>query len=73
MSARSLARSLVRRTARPRPSLWSRLIALVSLHASRRRLAALDDHALRDIGLTRAQAEAEAARPVWDAPERWRR
>jgi uncharacterized protein YjiS (DUF1127 family) len=67
------ARSLAHHSARPRPSLWSRLTALLSLHTSRRRLAALDDHALRDIGLTRDQAAAESARPVWDAPERWRR
>jgi uncharacterized protein YjiS (DUF1127 family) len=39
---------------------------------SRRALVRLDDHLLRDIGLTRAQAEAEALRPVWDAPLHWR-
>lgn len=31
----------------------------------RRRLAELDDHMLRDIGLTRAEAEQAAARPFW--------
>jgi uncharacterized protein YjiS (DUF1127 family) len=30
-------------------------------------LAALDDHMLRDIGLTRADAEAEAAKAFWRA------
>lgn len=33
----------------------------------RRRLVDLDDHMLRDIGLTRAQAEEAAARPFWRA------
>jgi uncharacterized protein YjiS (DUF1127 family) len=33
----------------------------------RRALAALDDRLLRDIGITRAQAQREAARPFWSA------
>ena len=37
----------------------------------RKRLATLDDAALCDMGLTRAQAEAEAARPLWNAPDQW--
>jgi uncharacterized protein YjiS (DUF1127 family) len=31
----------------------------------RRALAELDDHLLRDIGLTRHQARVEALRPLW--------
>lgn len=31
----------------------------------RRRLAELDDHLLRDIGLTRAEAAHAASRPFW--------
>jgi uncharacterized protein YjiS (DUF1127 family) len=42
------------------------------LTQSRKALRKLDDHLLRDIGLTRAEAEAEASRPVWDAPLHWR-
>jgi uncharacterized protein YjiS (DUF1127 family) len=34
-----------------------------------RRLMDLDDHLLRDIGLTREQAEREARRPFWRLPE----
>ena len=34
--------------------------------AERRRLAELDDAALRDIGLTRDDVIAEAGRPFWD-------
>jgi uncharacterized protein YjiS (DUF1127 family) len=32
---------------------------------SRRVLATLDDHQLRDIGVTRAQARLESAKPFW--------
>ncbi len=58
-----------------RPSLLpllDRFLAQVALRRSRRRLTTLDDHILRDIGLTRAQAQAEADRPIWDAPAHWR-
>lgn len=48
------------------------LMSYFDLYRQRRALAALDDHQLRDLGLTRAQAEAEAARPLWDAPAHWR-
>jgi uncharacterized protein YjiS (DUF1127 family) len=33
----------------------------------RRQLLRLDDHVLRDIGITRLQAEAEASKPFWRA------
>jgi uncharacterized protein YjiS (DUF1127 family) len=33
----------------------------------RQQLVLLDDHALRDIGITRLQAEAEANKPFWRA------
>jgi uncharacterized protein YjiS (DUF1127 family) len=33
----------------------------------RRELARFDDHLLRDIGVTRAEALAEAAKPFWRA------
>jgi uncharacterized protein YjiS (DUF1127 family) len=33
--------------------------------AQRRALAELDDERLRDIGRTRAEAQAEAAKPFW--------
>ena len=52
--------------------LPARLLAAEALARSRRRLGHLDDHILRDIGLTRAEAEAEAARPLWDPPSHWR-
>ncbi len=47
------------------------LLSLISLARQRRALSKLDDAALEDIGITRAEAEAEAARPIWDAPQNW--
>jgi uncharacterized protein YjiS (DUF1127 family) len=49
-------------------AFWNRS----ALARQRARLGQLDDHMLRDIGLTRGQAETEAARPAWDAPDHWR-
>ena len=75
MSSRRLARPTVSRL------LWlttllarvpARLIYISALARSRRSLSRLDDHLLRDIGLTRAQALAEAERGIWDAPSHWR-
>lgn len=51
----------------------SRLRAALALRRSRHRLAALDAHLLRDIGLTRDAALREAARSNWDAPAHWLR
>ena len=39
----------------------------------RQRLAQLDDTRLCDLGLTRHEAETEAARPIWDIPAAPRR
>lgn len=58
--------------ARPtKPSLFARLIKARDLSRQRAALRDLDDRALDDLGLTRSQAEAEARRPVWDAPSSW--
>jgi uncharacterized protein YjiS (DUF1127 family) len=47
------------RRALQRLALWLRR------HQTRRVLHELDTHMLRDIGLTRRQAEREAAKPFW--------
>ena len=48
----------------------SRVVLLLlywqDLARQRRALAALDDHMLKDIGLSRADARQEADRPFWD-------
>lgn len=58
---------------RPVPARPSALVRLVTLlqdwheHArSRRLLRSLDDRLLRDVGLSRADAEREGLRPFWD-------
>lgn len=61
------------RLARLSGRLFARLLDAEALARSRRRLAHLDDHILRDIGLTRAEAEAEAEKPAWGAPLHWKR
>jgi len=44
--------------------LW--LVIALERQRTRRALASLSDEQLRDIGLTRAEARAESARPFWD-------
>ena len=51
--------------------LLTRMQAALALRAQRRALLVLDAHLLADVGLTRSEALAEAARPVWDAPQVW--
>ncbi|PZQ52279.1 MAG: hypothetical protein DI556_01050 [Rhodovulum sulfidophilum] len=64
------ARSLDQRAARqtwPRLSvrgILDRLIALDALYRQRRTLESLDDRMLRDIGVTRADVDAEIKRPL---------
>ena len=62
-----------------RPSILSSLLGALphlrvapAVAASRARLADMDDAMLADIGLSRGQARAEAARPIWDVPANWR-
>ncbi len=50
----------------PERSLWSLFCAYYTRARDRRHLAELDDHALRDIGLTRDQI----GRPFWEPFER---
>lgn len=55
----------------PRTSLAARLTLVLSQALTRRRdrmlLARLDDHLLRDIGLTPEDARTEAAKSFWQA------
>lgn len=52
--------------------LAGRLLDMVALHRQRHSLALLDDAMLRDIGLTREEANTEATRPLWDVPRHWK-
>lgn len=46
---------------------------LIGVWRQRQQLRRLPEHLRRDIGLSRAQIVDELARPVWDAPQTWRR
>ena len=56
-----------------RADVMAKVQLALTARRQRRRLASLDDAALADIGLTRSEAHAEAARPLWDVPGAWRR
>ena len=51
----------------PTLSIWKRVRAAWLRHRSSQRIAELDGHLLKDIGVTFAEAEAEANKPVWRA------
>jgi len=53
------------RATRP-AAAWRRLGLLFRTMRTRRQLARLDERALKDIGLNRAQALEEASRMPWD-------
>lgn len=74
MKAAAMFRTLATSTARTarRLPLLHRLAQVQALLRQRRSLAHLDDHLLRDIGLTPEQARHEATRPLWDVPAHWR-
>ena len=48
------------------PRRWPRVIgAWIERHRQRRALAELDDRLLKDIGITRPEADREIAKPFW--------
>lgn len=47
------------------------LMLVLSTWHQRKTLSLLDDHMLRDIGITRDEAEKEAAQSLWDVPRHW--
>lgn len=47
--------------------LRTRVSRWVEISKQRRALAGMSDRQLKDIGLTRFEAEQEAARPFWDS------
>ena len=73
MTQLSHAARLTLNAVRPRGPTLSGLVQAYAAWQQRKRLATLDDATLRDIGLTREQAQAEATRPVWNAPAQWLR
>lgn len=55
---------------RNRPSLIARIALWYDVARERRRLLALDDRMLADMGLTPEEASEEAGRPFWDTERR---
>ncbi len=49
----------------PPMSSWARLRSAWRRYRTRQRIAELDSHMLKDIGVSFAEAEAEANKPFW--------
>jgi uncharacterized protein YjiS (DUF1127 family) len=58
--------------ARRHQGLFRRMLIMAALRRQRQALAQMDAHRLRDLGISHADARAEAARPIWDLPPGWR-
>lgn len=52
-------------------SLLTWVATIVETRRERIALSQLDANRLDDLGLTRAQADREANRPIWDVPSHW--
>jgi uncharacterized protein YjiS (DUF1127 family) len=51
--------------------MLSRFVQARAVARQRKALADLDDTLLKDIGVTRSEAEQESMRPAWDVPKHW--
>ena len=56
-------------TAASGASFFNLFAQAVAVRRQRKALCRLDDHLLQDLGVTRAEVEAEAARSFWDFPK----
>jgi uncharacterized protein YjiS (DUF1127 family) len=66
-------RAGLRRVVRLLEKVWKTILRWHEVRRQRRALLALSDQLLKDIGISRADATREAARPFWDAEvESWR-
>ncbi|WP_411644487.1 DUF1127 domain-containing protein [Loktanella agnita] len=54
-------------------SLLTKLRMILATVHQRRSLREMEDHLLRDIGISYAEAQKEAQKPLWDVPDTWRR
>jgi uncharacterized protein YjiS (DUF1127 family) len=72
------AQEVLPRRLGPRLAAWTRgaierILGWQEVARQRRSLLTLNEHMLKDIGITRADALREASRPFWDpGQERWR-
>jgi uncharacterized protein YjiS (DUF1127 family) len=68
----SLNTAAIRSSCQPKPaSLFARIGHFFTIARQRRALATLEPHLLKDIGVTPAQVDQEAAKPGWDVPNHW--
>lgn len=56
-----------------RRTLLAFLRDMLAFRRQQRDLRALPPHLLNDVGITREEALHEAKKPVWNAPEYWRK
>ena len=54
--------------AAPFARVWHGIAHVMQSWAARQDLCQLDDRMLKDLGISRAQAEFEASRSMWQAP-----
>ena len=73
MSLRAPARRMVKPASLARWVTFAieRVLTMLEIYRQRRALLALDDRLLSDIGISRADAEGEAARRYWDLPRHY--
>ncbi len=57
----------------PRWRPMSYVRAVIETRRQRLALSRLGPHLLDDIGLNQGEAGTEAAQPLWDVPQNWRR
>jgi uncharacterized protein YjiS (DUF1127 family) len=55
-----------RKSTKPRLGLLHRLALMWEVHRTRRILAEMDPRQLKDIGISRSEAQAEFNRTLWD-------
>ncbi|MEM9969634.1 MAG: DUF1127 domain-containing protein [Pseudomonadota bacterium] len=72
MTVRTHNSPLAIRGTQPRKGFARFIFSILRLGKSRQDLRKLDDHLLRDLGITREEAKKEADRPIWDVPANWR-
>lgn len=46
--------------------IWQSVVTMARMRETRRHLREMDPRMLADVGLSRAEAAVEAARPMWD-------
>ena len=54
-----------------RQSLVHKFMAMIKLSRQHRTLSLLDESQLRDVGISKSQANQDSRRLAWDAPHHW--